>query len=458
MTVQLRSAWRFGNGRSLWKKLKYITLLVLAAWVTSLPGTGAIAQDYPPPFEPLPPRPFQEIRGVWITTNDMDVLRDSNQLHHALAQLGALNFNTVYPVVWNSGYVLYPSPVAQREGIQPFVWRGLDGQDMIADVINKAHLQGLLAIPWFEFGFMAPPLSELTLTHPTWLTHRQDGSNTSLSAAGEVSWLNPFHPEVQQFITDLVLEVITRYNVDGIQFDDHTSLPVEFGYDSYTVSLYQQETGELPPANPRDPAWMQWRANKLTAFMTQLHGAVKARKPNIIFSVSPNPYDTAYNGFLQDWLTWVRQGLVDELLVQVYRSEIGTFMDHITRPEIQEAQQRIPTAVGILTGLRNRPVPMRLVQSKVQAARSRGLGMAFFFYESLWDAAPEPPAERQSSFQVMFRTPAVRSRLTVAPAPMPEPVLEPMPEPVLELMPEPVLEPMPEPILEPILEPIPNAI
>lgn len=436
MTSQIRAGWQFGPGRSVWKRLKYSVLLLLTVLTTYLVGLGgAIAQQVPianapqvPVVEsvpaPAPTRSFQEIRGVWVTTNDMDILRDSFQLQQAMAQLAALNFNTVYSVVWNSGYVLYPSPVAQREGIQPFVWRGVDGQDMLADLINHAHRQGLLAIPWFEFGFMAPPLSELTLNHPDWLTQRQNGTNTSVSGAGEVNWLNPFHPEVQQFITDLVLEVVTRYNVDGIQFDDHTSLPVEFGYDPYTIGLYQQETGQPPPTNARDAAWMRWRADKLTAFMTRLHDAVKARKPNIIFSVSPNPYDTAYNSFLQDWLTWVRQGIVDELLVQIYRQDINVFVDHISRPEIQEARQLIPTAAGILTGLRNQPVPMRLIQSKIQAARSRGLGVAFFFYESLWDEAPEPPAERQSIFQAMFRAPAMRTRLAAAPAPMPEPTLD----------------------------------
>lgn len=440
MTVLLRLGQWLGDGRFVWKKLKYQALLLLAALVTVLSGTGwgAIAQEYPPPFEPLPPREFQEIRGVWVTTNDMDVLRDSNQLHSAVAQLARLNFNTLYSVVWNSGYVLYPSPVAQRVGIQPFIPRGLEGQDMLADLINAAHREGLLAVPWFEFGFMAPPLSELTTLHPDWLTRRYDGGYTSISAAGEVNWLNPFHPEVQQLITDLVLEVVTRYDVDGIQFDDHTSLPVEFGYDPYTIALYQRETEQTPPTNPRDPAWMRWRADKITAFMTGLHDAVKARKPTLIFSVSPNPYDTAYNSFLQDWLAWVRQGLVDELLVQVYRNDIQSFMDHISRPEIQEAQQVIPTGAGILTGLRNRPMPMRMIQAKVQAARSRGLGFSFFFYESLWDIAPEPPEERQSIFQAMFRNPAVRERGAIARRPAPPPPPDDLP-PVLPLQPEDLL-------------------
>ena len=125
---------------------------------------------------------------------------------------------------------------------------------------------------------MAPPTSELALNHPDWLTQKRDGSQTSISAAGEVMWLNPFHPEVQQFITDLVVEIVTQYDVDGIQFDDHMSLPHEFGYDKYTVALYTQETKNIPPANPQDLDWVRWRADKITAFMVQLNQAVKAEK------------------------------------------------------------------------------------------------------------------------------------------------------------------------------------
>jgi uncharacterized lipoprotein YddW (UPF0748 family) len=392
-------------------------LLVLASLVTVLligQPIKAIAQLILIPQEqiapPVPQPPAQEIRGVWMTTNDTDVLIDRAKLQNAVNQLAQLNFNTIYPVVWNSGYVQYPnSELAKKTGIyQSYIGKGSHGQDILAELIKLAHSKGLLVIPWFEFGFMAPQSSELVLNHPHWLTHKQDGSQTSNSAAGEVVWLNPFLPEVQQFMTDLVLEVVDRYNIDGVQFDDHTCLPNQFGYDQYTLALYKQETGRDAPRNPQDPAWVRWRANKITAFMTQLNHAVKQRKPQAIFSVSPNPYVTAYNSFLQDWVTWVDQNIVDELIVQVYRPDMNSFLDQIMRPEIQAAQQKIPTAIGVLTGLRNRPVAMPLINSKVQASRDRGLGVAFFFYESLWDSAPEPSTERKSNFKALFHSPAVR--------------------------------------------------
>ncbi|MBD1925565.1 glycoside hydrolase family 10 protein [Trichocoleus sp. FACHB-90] len=406
--------------RGWWRSLKYLLLLFLASFIAVLLAghpISAIAQSPMPEPEAIeespipeatPQKSFQEIRGVWMTNNDTKILRDRPKLQNAVSQLAQLNFNTIYPVVWNSGYTLYESAIAEREGIQSSVSKGLQGQDIIADLIAQGHRQGLLVIPWFEFGFMAPPLSELTSKHPNWITQRRDGSQTWIGAAGEVVWLNPFHPQVQQFITDLVLEVVTKYDADGIQFDDHTSLPNEFGYDRYTLALYKQETKKDAPSNPKDPAWVRWRADKITAFMTQLNKAVKERKPNAIFSVAPNPYVTAYNTYLQDWLTWVRKDIVDELIVQVYRPNLQSFLDQLTRPEIQEVQQKIPTGVGVLTGLRRKPVAMQLIQSKVRAARDRGLGVTFFYYESLWDDAPEPIAERQSNFQSLFYFPASR--------------------------------------------------
>ncbi|MHC5854057.1 glycoside hydrolase family 10 protein [Nostoc sp.] len=387
-------------------------LLILISFVTVLlvdSFTPAIIEGMR--FSAIAQIPRQEIRGVWMTTNDFDTLKSRDKVQDAVSQLRRMNFNTIYPVVWNSGYVMYPSALAQRAGIQPFVYKGSDGHDILADLITQAHRKGLLVIPWFEFGFMAPPTSELALNYPDWFTQKRDGSQTSNSAAGEVMWLNPFHPQVQQFITNLVLETVTQYDADGIQFDDHMSLPHEFGYDQYTVALYTQETKNAPPNNPQDAAWVKWRADKITAFMVQLNQAVKQRKPQAIFSVAPNYYDFAYKFHLQDWLTWMRQNIVDELIVQIYRPDLKSFVANISRPEIQEAQQIIPTGVGIMTGLRNNPVPMQQIKSQVRAVQERGLGVTFFYYESLWNDALESLQERQAGFETLFPSPALRARV-----------------------------------------------
>ena len=352
-----------------------------------------------------------EIRGVWMTSNDMDIMLDRPKLETAFDQLADLNFNTLYPVVWNSGYVLYPSTTAQQENIQPFIRRGFQDYDVLEEVTAQAHDRGLLVVPWFEFGFMTPPTSELARNHPDWVTQKRDGTKTWVGAAGEVVWLNPFKQEVQQFLLNLVAEVLNQYDVDGIQFDDHISLPVEFGYDRYTRTLYNQETGRAAPNNPRDPAWMAWRANKITHFVAKLKQVVEAKKPGAILSIAPNPYDTAYNSYLQDWVTWVNRDLVDEIIIQVYRHEMSAFTNQLSRPEVQATRRKIPTGVGVLTGLRTKPVPIGFIQQKVQAARGQGLGVSFFYYESLWEAVDEPLEERLAGLRLLFPWPAQRLAL-----------------------------------------------
>ena len=53
-----------------------------------------------------------EVRGVWLTNVDSDVLFSRDNTTEAIANLAELNFNTLYPTVWNWGYTLYPSAVA----------------------------------------------------------------------------------------------------------------------------------------------------------------------------------------------------------------------------------------------------------------------------------------------------------------------------------------------------------
>lgn len=359
----------------------------------------------PPPATPVAVRPAAPIRGVWMTLNDMATLRDRSRMQAAVRQLADLGFNTIYAVAWNGGYAYYPSSVTRDRGIQPFEFRGLQGQEVLAELISAGQQQGLRVIPWFEFGFMAPPSSELALKHPQWLTRRRDGGTTSVSAAGEVVWLNPFRPEVQQLITELVVELVRLPGADGVQFDDHMSLPSDFGYDAWTTALYRRDTGRLPPADPQDPAWVKWRADRISAFLVQLRQAVRLANPRAVVSVSPNYYAFAYKLQLQDWRAWVARKAVDEVVVQIYRPDLESFVAQVNRPELIQTASQLPTAIGIMSGQRGRPVPLPLIEAQVGAARQRGMGVAFFYFESLWQQAPEPPEQRQSVLRSLLAIP-----------------------------------------------------
>ncbi|MGB3494267.1 MAG: family 10 glycosylhydrolase, partial [Elainellaceae cyanobacterium] len=70
--------------------------------------------DLAPSREPGAVIDDPELRGVWLTNIDSDVLFSPSHLNTSLEQLAHLHFNTVYPSVWNWGYTLFPSPVAEQ--------------------------------------------------------------------------------------------------------------------------------------------------------------------------------------------------------------------------------------------------------------------------------------------------------------------------------------------------------
>ena len=345
-----------------------------------------------------------EIRGVWLTNVDSDVLFSRKGTQAAIERLAQLNFNTVYPTVWQGGYTLYPSQVALQEfGVSVDPTDGLEDRDVLKEIVEQGHNRGLAVIPWFEFGFMAPANSELVQQHPDWLTHRRDGTTVKLEGVHERVWLNPFHPEVQQFVLDLITEIVGNYDVDGIQFDDHFGLPAEFGYDDLTVALYEEELNESPSDDYQETFWVRWRADQLNQFMERVFQAVKAVNSDCIISLSPNPLHFSLPAYLQDWFTWERRGLIEEIVLQVYRPDLERFIWELEREEVELANTHIPVAIGVMTGLKDRSTPIEEVELQVQEVRQRGFaGVSFFFYESLWNWSKESPIRREQAIKRLF--------------------------------------------------------
>jgi uncharacterized lipoprotein YddW (UPF0748 family) len=365
-----------------------LTQTINPDWVATVPARVTVAT------------PRRELRGVWLTNIDSQVLFSTQALTQAINQLADLNFNTLYPTVWNWGYTLYPSPTAQRQlGVSQYLYGDGNGvppvvspgdRDMLQEAVNLGHARGMAVIPWFEFGFMTPANYELQRRHPDWFTQRQAASgDPGIWLEGNVlprRWLNPFHPQVQKFMMELINDLVSNYEVDGFQFDDHLGLPVDFGYDPYTIDLYGAEHGgRTPPSDPQDQEWVAWRANKISEFLGLVHTLVKSRRPQAVLSISPNPYPFAYDHYLQDWPGWVKGGLVDELVIQIYRSDQNRFIWEVDKPSTQAALAQIPTSAGLLSGLRGNPVSIQHLEDQIKALRDRRLaGMSFFFYESLW--------------------------------------------------------------------------
>lgn len=334
------------------------------------------------------PQP-KEMRGVWLTNVDSDVLSSKSAIEAAMQFLADHHFNTVYPVVWNKAHTLFPSEVMTREFGDPIDPRYV-GRDPLQEVIEAGHRHGLRVIPWFEFGFSSSYQMNggyLLKIKPEWAARDRDGN---LLTKNGFEWMNAYHPEVQQFMINLVMEVVEKYDVDGIQGDDRLpAQPIEGGYSDVADSLYRAENGGNPPPNDfRDLQWQRWRGDKLNTFAKKLHDSVKSRKPDIAVSWAPSVYPWSFDEYLQDWPNWLKNGYADEIIPQIYRYELDQYKQTVDALGMEflgtnPGQQRKIFA-GMLVKVGKYRIPGDYLIAAIKYHRSKGFnGEVFFFYEGL---------------------------------------------------------------------------
>lgn len=352
-----------------------------------------------------------ELRGVWVSDVDSRVM-NSRDLMAALAeQVAGLGMNALYPVVWSQGETFYPSDVMARHGaarISPRYGIAAGERDPVADWVALGDRHGLDIVPWFEWGLKVPAESPLARRHPDWLSRDDSGRVTFDQDGTTTAYLNFVHPEVRRFYEDLAVEFVTRYDVPAIQFDDHLSLKNTFGYDDHTLARYREATGRTERPAPDDADWLAWRAAELTRFVAGISRAIKAARPGIELSVSPNPYPWSYKNYVQDWPAWVEDGLVDEVIVQVYRDSLKRFEGELRSPVLAGLAGKARLGIGVMAGQKPAPVPIDMVRAQTTMARDLGFdGVVYFFQESLlaFTAPGETVETRLEGIRRLFAAP-----------------------------------------------------
>ena len=328
---------------------------------------------------------MKKIRGVWLTTAASDVLESKQNIKKAMQLLAEAGFNTVFPVVWNNGYTLYPSAVLNKNfGIE--IFPPYTGRDILAEVIEEATPLKLEVIPWFEFGFIAAYKQDgghIIKEKPEWAGKNKDNQ---LLTKNDFVWMNSLDPEVQDFLLGLFLEVARNYQIAGVQGDDRLpAMPSEGGYDQKTKKLYRSQFGEDPPLDFKTPSWLRWRANILNDFLAKLYREVKNINPNLIVSISPSPYPFGFNEYLQDVPTWISREIVDLVHPQLYRRDLNEYkvlVDDVVDRFKQENLSKISPGILIRSG-DYQITPDTLWQSLRHNRRSGIRGEVLFFFEGL---------------------------------------------------------------------------
>lgn len=299
-----------------------------------------------PPLTTTPGIQHKEVRGVWLTTvsrldwppvntvNVADAGRRAELQKKALTdkldKLKSLGINTVFFQVKPDGTALWPSKILPWSDMMTGKIGQDPGYDPLQFMLDEAHSRGMAVHAWFNpyrvsVNTRPGTVAELnrTLTqnpasvyvlHPDWIR-----------TSGDRFVLDPGIPDARDWITSIVAEVVSRYPVDGVQFDDYfyAESPGSALNDSRTWAKYGQGF-----ASKGD-----WRRHNTQLLIEQVSRTIKQINPNVAFGVSPagvwrnRSHDpagsatrgaAAYDESYADTRLWVQQGLLDYIVPQIY--------------------------------------------------------------------------------------------------------------------------------------------
>ena len=343
-----------------------------------------IDEIVPPPIE---------LRGVWITNVNSKVLDSRENIAAAMDFLVQHNFNAVFPTVWHNGVTVYRSNVMKTTfGIE--IDPKHAGRDPLAEVVEEAHKRNIAVIPWFESGFVASYRQDggkILQQKPRWAARDRNGKILSTNG---YEWMNAFNPEVQEFMLSLVAEVVSKYDVDGVQGDHRLpAQPIEGGYDSVTTAFYNEtHPGYDPPLDIHETHWKYWRAVRLNAFVQQFYWKVKGLKPNAMVSWAPGVYPASLNEYLQDWRSWINENVRGEFFAdlvhpQIYQADIEKYkhvLDSQHRDSLRIQQKNRYMYPAIRLNGNNEVTSVEYIKEAVRYNRYSGYnGEVFSSYEGL---------------------------------------------------------------------------
>jgi uncharacterized lipoprotein YddW (UPF0748 family) len=278
-----------------------------------------------------PPHTPREFRAAWVATvGNIDWpsrpgLTSDAQRREVLAILDgakALNLNAVIVQVRTACDALYPS---RLEPWSAFL-TGTQGKapdpyyDPLAFWVSEAHRRGIELHAWFNPFRAAVP----SYKGPPAGSHISQERPDLVKTFSEFLWLDPGEPAARDDSIRVILDVVRRYDIDGVHIDDYfypyPKKGIEFP-DDPSFARYTRAGGTLPRAD--------WRRANLNAFIERLYRGIKYTKPWVKFGISPfgiyRPGEPAgvrgfdqYNGLFADVKLWFNRGWCDYLSPQLY--------------------------------------------------------------------------------------------------------------------------------------------
>jgi len=227
------------------------------------------------------------------------------------------NFNAVFVQVRKRGDALYNSSLEPRDAKLP------PDYDPLTDIIHKAHAKGIqvhawvmIYDAWVESKWVKMDPGHVCAKHPDWISESYAGQKTYVQGR---MYLDPGLPEVAEYLTSLVQDLVRRYPVDGVHLDGLRYPDISFGYNRRSINRFNAEFNRTGTPAPGDTDWCSWRQKQVTELARNLTKAIRSVRPSIRVSLAAYwNQKEARDRFFQDWPAWAKAGYFDFIVPMVF--------------------------------------------------------------------------------------------------------------------------------------------
>lgn len=300
------------------------TSKLLLAAITLLSAAASQAAD--------PPK--RELRSIWMAAMGIDWPRGSNVIGDEAASKAQFikyvenfkrhNFNGICVHVRPLADAYYVSTLEPWSASLTGV-RGRDpGWDPLKFAVEECHKRGIECYAWVN-PFRIDKDGKVNTT-PYDLEWREKGWELK---SGNWTIFNPAHPDARQHCLDVIKEIYSNYDIDGLLFDDYFYPGDQIGLSS-SAGDYQMWKNSGTSMSLAD-----WRRNNVNTFVQEVYDEIQADRPDMRFGIGPAGTagksaaihgvkaptagsDWQYDGIFADPLAWLHDGSIDFISPQIY--------------------------------------------------------------------------------------------------------------------------------------------
>jgi len=273
-----------------------------------------------------------EFRGIWVPATFVSGLSPESY-EKIFDNLMEYNFNNIMFYTVNIGMSNYPSSYVPWNDNLTGTIGGEPEWNPLETAVKMAHYRNLLVhakvntyLAWLNNDPLpTSPLHPIN-THPEWILVGRDGK--MMVNKGEHLFFNPCHPLVQDWIYNYCLEIVTKYDVDGLHFDFIRFPNTSYSWDAVTLNRFWARFGKSPDELPNE--WKQWRRDQITGLLIRIKTFVRRHRWNTIFGVDVwSNRTTGINYILQDMEKWLEQKILDFYAPMLYTTNLSSFQSNL---------------------------------------------------------------------------------------------------------------------------------